>query len=216
MTISLLSELVEEIARDHGFDAERLRVALVRAVEAHEEERSFWNWREQVTSQIGAIEPVLIAAGRALQRWQQLPAKVRHEVACFVNPSDGTDPIGPKLNFVADLLKEYRDHYSWPRGNPGLSRTREDGDNLDPLREFSAILMAFWDGEKGTPFGHVVERQTDLPGVDPNNDRTAPRDAKSAAMRFLYEAGAVLHPTGYTISNFETVVRDIKRNSRRA
>jgi len=214
VTINLQPKLVDEIARDHDFDVARLGAALVRAVEAHHDEQTVVDLRDNAAAQIGSTQPVLIAVRRALDRWEGLSKEAKQEVAHFVDPSDKTDPIGPKLSFVFDLLEEYSEHYRRLRGNPGRSRTREEANSLDPLREFSAVLMDFWDQEKGVPFGHVLVRQTDVTGIDPRDDQTAPRDAKSAGILFLYEAGAVLQPINYSISNFETVVRQIKKNLR--
>lgn len=209
MNINLQPGLVEEIASEHGFDADRLREALVRAVEAYDEEQAFWGWRGQATSQIEAIERVLVTVRRALRGWEELPAEARREVAYFVDPSDAADPVGPKLLFVSDLLEEYGEHYGRSRGNPGRSRTGADHD-LRPLEAFAALLIEFWMADKGKPFGHVVGRYEEAAGFDPDKGERAPRVADSEAMEFLIAASDCLRER-YDVSNFETVVRRIKR-----
>jgi len=212
VTVSIQAGLAEEIARDYGLDTERLQGALVQAAQAHHDVQNFWLWRERSTGQLADIEPTLAAVQRALRLWSEVPAELHRDVAFFQDPSDQSDPVGPKLRFVAELLEEYRDHYRRPRGNPGRSRTGQAANDLDPLKAFCAVLIDFWSIEKGMPFGHGVERQYDLDGVDLSDDKSAPRAAESLAMRFLEHAGVALHPINYTISNFETVVRQIKRN----
>ncbi|HVW57837.1 MAG TPA: hypothetical protein VHC00_19345 [Rhizobiaceae bacterium] len=213
MTISLQPELVEEIARDHGFDANRLREALVRAVQAYRDEQAFWAWREQATGNVPDTKPALTAVQRALRLWRALPSELHRDVAYFQDPSSLEDPIGPKLQFVAELLEEYREHYQRPRGNPGHSRTGADHD-LRPLQAFAVVLVEFWLTEKDKPFGHVVERYEEASGFDPSKGELAPRVAESEAMEFLMGASECL-PHRYDVSNFETVVRRIKRNLHR-
>lgn len=170
-------------------------------------------WREQATGNAPDTKPILTAVQRALRLWRDLPSELHRDVAYFDDPSSLEDSIGPKLRSVAELLEEYRAHYQRPRGNPGHSRTGEDHD-LRQLQAFAVVLVEFWLTEKGKPFGHVVERYEEASGFDPSKGELAPRVAESKAMEFLIGASDCL-PHIYDVSNFETVVRQIKRNLHR-
>ena len=200
-------ELIEELAKDFGLDGERLHAVVLQAIQAYRFGRDFGTWREDATRSIAQIVPVLNVVQRAAEIWSGLPAEAREEVAYFLDMDTSSDPIGPKFEFIIDLLEEYQHHYNRGPGNPGRSRSGS-GLSLGPLRAFAEIMMQFWVSEKNAPFGTVVERDVE---AATRRGEKAPRVAKSEGLDFLNGTGVFLYPDRYLTENFETVARRIKK-----
>lgn len=205
--------LVEEIAEDYGLDPGRLGSMLSDALDAYEDERDFWVWRDgEAYTHRDSIGRALTATRRAQRLWAELTPEAREEVRFFQGGKED-DPVGSWFHDAISLLEEYHAHYAKQPGNPGTSRTGDAGD-LRPLKAFARVLMWFWVAETGRPFGHVVDRQEDVGGYDPVAGDEAPRVAKSEAMEFLNDCASCLrdhYRALYTVGNLETVVRNIKQ-----
>lgn len=207
--------LVEEMAEDYGLDAGRLGAALSEALDAYEDERDFWTWRDgEAYAHRDDVGRVLTAARRAQRLWAELTPEAREEVRFFQGGKED-DPVGSWFHDAISLLDEYRVHYAKQPGNPGTSRTGDAGD-LRPLKAFARMLMWFWVTQTDEPFGHVVERQDDVEGYDPDMGEKPPRAAESKAIEFLDDCASCLrdhYEVSYTEGNLETVVRNIKQEA---
>lgn len=201
--------LSKELARDFGFDEDAVRDALMEAVQVYRDECAFVAFRSRGNQAIAALAPALRAARRANQAWAKVPPEARREVSLFVGGPGDVDHVGSRLEFVTDLLEEYAEHYANVRGNPGKSRTGAMLP-LSPLKEFIAVLRAFWEAHAAEPFGHVIERDDEVEGVDSLRGEKAPRTPKSHGIDFAMHAAVCLHPDRYDIGAFETAIQSGK------
>lgn len=205
-------ETIEALALEEGFDVQPLTDAVEEAIGAFREEAEFWGWREgQAYDTRTQIEGVLAAVRTGLRKWNDLPENARKEVRQFVS-EDAEDPVRSHLEFLKDLLDEYKSHYGKPPGRPQKALFG-DQEDLRSLEEFVAVMHTFWLSNTDRPFGRDVTSIDSQAHGRAKKGEEVLQQAVSHSIRFLDNLLGILTDqlgASYTVRNVETAVINVR------
>ncbi|HEV7292896.1 MAG TPA: hypothetical protein VGN79_11295 [Devosia sp.] len=210
MSISVF-KLAEQIAtsegiRRFGLQPDELARAIESAIEEHELASRMFQHRDAAADAFHGLVRATQAAQRAAQAWNDVPSNTRRLVLDFVQQGAEADMVGERLEYVSNLLDEFREHYRRDQGNPGRSRA-STADDLRPLRAFIMSLMDYWEEVTNLTPGHKATAR--------DKETREEREAISPFMKVVSDAATTLG-RNYTVGNFETITRDLKSRRRSA
>lgn len=192
--------LIAEIACKYDFDPDELRDAINEALDRHNTWVGGANVHARGHAQRIKMKTMLSKLEHTKDAWLKLNDEARSELGFFVECAAGEDVVSPRLDFLIDLLAEYLRHYNKPHGNQA---------SLDPLRQFTSVMIELWERNKGEAFLNRTALSFDDVGDDPDNGT---KHAASESMRFLVDVGQCLKI--YSVTNFESAAHTLGRKSR--